>query len=82
MAELVGIEQWRSRRSRNTFWGAVSRSVKVLSKPVILLSLFYYTCIFAWLVAINATLPILLGPLYEFGAKQIGKWNVDLQIEL
>lgn len=69
---LVGIEQWRSRSRRNTLTQAFSRSFKVLAKPIILLTNFYYVCIFAWLVAINATLPIFLTSLYGFGPKQIG----------
>ncbi|KAJ5756898.1 uncharacterized protein N7511_007080 [Penicillium nucicola] len=69
---LIGVEQWRSRSQRNSLRQAVSRSFVVLRKPIIILTNFYYLCIFAWLVAINATLPILLVPLYGFGPKQIG----------
>lgn len=69
---LIGIEQWRSRKSRNSFPEAIMRSFKVLGRPVVLLANFYYVCIFAWLVAINATLPIFLTGLYGFGPKQIG----------
>ncbi|CAI7580108.1 unnamed protein product [Penicillium pancosmium] len=69
---LIGVEQWRSRSQRNSFVEAVSRSFTVLEKPVILLTNLYYVCIFAWLVAINATLPIFLTSLYGFGPKQIG----------
>lgn len=50
----------------------MSRSLRVLAKPIILLTNLYYMCIFAWLVAINATLPIFLSPLYGFRSKQIG----------
>ncbi|KAJ6024477.1 hypothetical protein N7540_005274 [Penicillium herquei] len=69
---LIGVEQWRSRSQRNSLIGAVSRSFAVLLKPIILLTNLYYVCIFAWLVAINATLPIFLISLYGFGPKQIG----------
>lgn len=71
---LIGFEQWRSRSQRNSFVEAVSRSFTVLGKPVILLTNLYYVCIFAWLVAINATLPIFLTSLYGFGPKQIGNY--------
>jgi MFS family permease len=73
---LIGIEQWQSRSHRNSFREAVSRSFIVLGKPVILLTNLYYICIFAWLVAINATLPIFLTSLYGFGPKQIGKQSL------
>lgn len=69
---LVGVEQWRSRRQRNTWIQAIMRTVKVLLKPVVFLINIYYICIFAWLVAINATLPIFLAKLYGFGPKQTG----------
>ncbi|KAJ5365220.1 hypothetical protein N7517_008106 [Penicillium concentricum] len=69
---LVGVEQWQSLSQRNTLYQAISRSFAVLKKPVILLTNLYYICIFAWLVAINATIPIFLVPLYNFGPKQIG----------
>ncbi|OAQ65542.2 major facilitator superfamily protein [Pochonia chlamydosporia 170] len=68
---LVGVEQWHSRKYRNSFSEAVMRSFKVLTRPVVLLANFYYVCVFAWLVAINATLPIFLTSLYGFGPKQI-----------
>lgn len=71
---LTGFEQWQSRSQRNSFVEAVSRSFTVLGKPVILLTNLYYVCIFAWLVAINATLPIFLTSLYGFGPKQIGNY--------
>lgn len=69
---LVGIEQWHSRRLRNTFPEAILRSLQVLRQPIVLLVNFYYVCIFAWLVAINATLPIFLTSVYGFGPKHIG----------
>ncbi|KAF9887170.1 hypothetical protein FE257_010424 [Aspergillus nanangensis] len=71
---LVGIEQWHSRRLRNTFPQAILRSVRILKKPVVLLVNIYYVCIFAWLVAINATLPIFLTAGYGFGSKQIARY--------
>jgi nitrate/nitrite transporter NarK len=55
-----------------TFVQAILRLVKILKKPVVVLVLVYYLCIFAWLVAINATLPIVLTELYGFGSKEIG----------
>ncbi|KAL2784645.1 major facilitator superfamily domain-containing protein [Aspergillus keveii] len=70
--ELVGVDQWRTRRMGTTFVQAILRSVKILMKPVVVLVLVYYLCIFAWLVAINATLPIFLTELYGFGSKEIG----------
>lgn len=73
---LVGIEQWHSRHLRNTFRDAVMRPVTVICKPPVLISTLYYLLTFAWVVGINTTLSIFLGPLYGFGPKQIGTYNL------
>lgn len=48
LQRLVGIEQWRSRHQRSTFKQAVMRPVRVICKPVVLLSTIYYMLTFAW----------------------------------
>lgn len=48
------------------------RPVKVIIKPTVFISCFYYLLTFAWVVGINTTLSIFLTPLYNFGPKQIG----------
>ncbi|KAL8840334.1 MAG: hypothetical protein Q9170_001349 [Blastenia crenularia] len=68
---LVGTEQYRSRQLRNSFPQAVMRSVKVILKPTVFLSTIYFLFTFAWVVGINTTLSIFIGPLYNFGPKQI-----------
>jgi len=73
LLRLVGVEQWRSRHLRNTFWQAISRSLKAIANPVVFITDFYYACTFAWVVAINATLALFVTPLYNFGPKQIGR---------
>ena len=87
LSRLVGIEQWRSRYLRNTFWQAISRALKTVSNPVVFMADFYYACTFAWVVAINATLTLFVTPLYNFGPKQIGqqpyskprcRWDIKL----
>ena len=69
---LIGVEQWRSRRLRNSFAQAMMRAIRTVSKPVVLMADLYYACTFAWVVAINATLALFVTPLYNFGPKQIG----------
>jgi len=69
---LLGIAQWRTRKTRNTFRGAVMRPVKVILKPVVYLSVIFYSFTFAWVVGINTTLSIFVTPLYNFGPIQIG----------
>ena len=73
---LIGVEQWRSRRLRNSFAQAMMRAIRTVSKPVVLMADLYYACTFAWVVAINATLALFVTPLYNFGPKQIG--NIPL----
>ncbi|KAJ8121952.1 hypothetical protein O1611_g9967 [Lasiodiplodia mahajangana] len=72
ITSLLGIAQWKSRSRRNTFWQAWMRPIRVISKPTVLLSCFYYFLTFAWVVGINTTLSIFLQPVYGFGPKQIG----------
>jgi len=72
LQRVLGIEQFRSRHTRNTFTQALMRPIKVISKPTVLISTIYYLLTFAWVVGINTTLSIFLTPLYDFGPKQIG----------
>ena len=72
LMRMIGVSQWRSRRTRNTFGQAMSRPFIVLSKLPVAISVFYYLITFAWVVGINTTLAIFLTPLYDFGPKQIG----------
>jgi MFS family permease len=72
LAELTGVAQFRSRRLRNTFGQACMRPIRVIIKPTVFLSTFYYMLTFAWVVGINTTLSIFLTPLYNFGPRQIG----------
>ncbi|KAI9705223.1 MAG: hypothetical protein M1820_005370 [Bogoriella megaspora] len=69
---LVGISQWRSRYQRSTPMQAIMRPIRVILKPIVFLSTFYYMFTFAWVVGINTTLSIFVTPLYGFGPKQIG----------
>lgn len=72
LERVIGVAQFRSRHTRNTFFQAMMRPIKVISKPTVLISTIYYLLTFAWVVGINTTLAIFLTPLYEFGPRQIG----------
>lgn len=69
---LIGIEQRRTKRIPNTFFAAMMRPIRVIMKPTVFVSCLYYCLTFAWVVGINTTLSIFIGPLYGFGPKQIG----------
>ncbi|EEP78267.1 conserved hypothetical protein [Uncinocarpus reesii 1704] len=69
---MIGIEQWQSHLMKNTFKDAMMRPLIVISKPPVMVTMLYYLFTFAWVVGINTTLSIFLGPLYNFGPKQIG----------
>ncbi|KAL4734437.1 major facilitator superfamily domain-containing protein [Aspergillus similis] len=69
---MLGIQQRQSGYIVNTVTDAAMRPVKVIVKPVVLITTLYYLLTFAWVVGINTTLSIFLGPLYGFGSKQIG----------
>ncbi|KAK8065972.1 hypothetical protein PG997_012719 [Apiospora hydei] len=72
VGRLLGIAQYKTRHVRNSFAEACMRSVKVAIKPTVAISCIYYLLTFAWVVGINTTLSIFLGPVYGFGLKQIG----------
>lgn len=72
LMRLIGVEQWKSRNQRSTFYQAFMRPWQVIVKPTVLLSMTYYMFTFAWVVGINTTLSIFLTPLYNFGLRQIG----------
>jgi nitrate/nitrite transporter NarK len=72
LMRLIGVSQWRSRALRNSFGHAMLRPWILLSKVPVALASFYYMITFAWVVGINTTFSIFLGPLYGFGPKQIG----------
>ncbi|MDI1488690.1 MAG: hypothetical protein OHK93_007966 [Ramalina farinacea] len=69
---LIGVEQFRSRHLRNSFWQAMIRPAKAIVKPTVFISCAYFLFTFAWTVGINTTLSIIIAPLYDFGPKQIG----------
>lgn len=73
LLRVIGIAQWRSRHLRNTFSEAMMRPFQVIVKPTVLISFVYFFFTFAWVVGINTTLSIFIGPLYNFGLKQIGR---------
>ena len=75
---LIGVEQFRSRHLRNSFWQAMMRPAKVIVKPTVFISCAYFLFTFAWTVGINTTLSILIAPLYDFGPKQIGMYSPPL----
>ncbi|KAK2764566.1 hypothetical protein FQN54_009261 [Arachnomyces sp. PD_36] len=72
LMRLIGTEQFKSRAQRSSLREAIIRPLKVIAKPTVLISCFYYLFTFAWVVGINTTLSIFLTPLYEFEALQIG----------
>ncbi|KAJ5218496.1 uncharacterized protein N7498_000595 [Penicillium cinerascens] len=69
---MLGIQQRRTNYMRNSVKDAVMRPLVIICKPVVILACIYYMLSFAWVVGINTTLAILLGPIYGFQAKQIG----------
>ncbi|KAI0192073.1 major facilitator superfamily domain-containing protein [Xylaria flabelliformis] len=72
VTSLLGIAQWKSRGQRNTFFQALVRPFRAITKPTVLISCIYYFLTFAWSIGINTTLSIFLQPVYGFGPLQIG----------
>ena len=76
---LIGVEQWRSRHLRDGFAESMTRALRTIARPVVLLADFYYMCTFAWVVGINATLALFLTSLYGFGPRQTGRKSYPFQ---
>lgn len=69
---LIGVEQFRSRKLRNSAWESLQRPFKTISKPTVIISVLYNFCTFSWGVGVSTTISIYLTPLYDFGLLQIG----------
>ncbi|KAI4097713.1 MAG: hypothetical protein LQ339_006692 [Xanthoria mediterranea] len=72
LMRLIGVEQWRSRHDRQTFWQAVMRPVVAISKVPVLLCTIYYFLNFAWVIGVNATISIWLTDAYGFTPYNLG----------
>ncbi len=72
LLRLIGVEQWRSRRQRQTFAQAVMRPIVAISKLPVLLITIYYFLNFAWIIGVNATISIWLTTFYEFTPYNLG----------
>ena len=73
LLRLVGVEQWRSRYSRQTFVQALMRPVIAISKLPVLLCTIYYFLTFAWIIGVNTTISIWLTSIYKFTPYNLGK---------
>jgi len=69
LLRLVGIEQWHSRRLRNTFGQAVMRPAIVITKVPVILTTLYYVFTFGWVIGLNATTGVFLKTVYHFGSE-------------
>ena len=72
LLRLVGIEQWRSRHSRQTFIQALMRPVITISKLPVFLCTLYYFLNFAWIIGVNTTISIWLTSIYKFTPYNLG----------
>ncbi|KAL8705629.1 MAG: hypothetical protein Q9201_001266 [Fulgogasparrea decipioides] len=72
LLRLVGVEQWRSRRTRQSFGQAIMRPIIAISKLPVLLCTIYYFLNFAWIIGVNATISIWLTSIYKFTPYNLG----------
>ena len=72
LLKLVGFEQWKSRRLRQTFFQALMRPIIAISKLPVLLCTIYYFLNFAWIIGVNATISIWLTTIYELTPYNLG----------
>ena len=72
---MLGIQQMRTGYIKNSVKDVIMRPAIMICKPVVFIASVYYMLTFAWVVGINTTLSILLGPIYGFESKQLGKYS-------
>jgi nitrate/nitrite transporter NarK len=72
LLRLIGVEQWKSRHQRNTFFQAISRPAIVITKIPVILTTLYYVFTFGWVIGLNATTGLFLQVVYHFGAESSG----------
>ncbi|KAK0513985.1 hypothetical protein JMJ35_003707 [Cladonia borealis] len=72
LLRLIGVEQWRSRHLRQTFFQALMRPLIAISKLPVLLCTVYYFLNFAWVIGVNATISIWLTTFYKFTPYNLG----------
>ena len=72
LLRLAGVEQWRSRHSRQTFMQALMRPIIAISKLPVLLCTIYYFLNFAWIIGVNTTISIWLTSIYKFTPYNLG----------
>ena len=70
---LIGVEQWRSRRQRQTLLQACTRPVIALSKLPVLLCVIYGFLNFAWFIGTDASITVFLSRDYHFNTYNLGK---------
>ncbi|EXJ96422.1 hypothetical protein A1O1_01548 [Capronia coronata CBS 617.96] len=68
---LVGIEQYRTKYTTNSFWGAGRRLAYTITKlPVFLTCLFYFFD-FPWTIGNNTTISVFIIPAYNFSYRNL-----------
>ncbi|EEU34431.1 uncharacterized protein NECHADRAFT_97473 [Fusarium vanettenii 77-13-4] len=73
LLRLTGVWQLKHRSTYfETVFNAIKRVVQILSKPIILLTLFAYFLSFAWVIGINISTAILFGLPQEVGGYGYG----------
>lgn len=72
LLRLIGVEQWKSRHTRQTFVQAIMRPIVAIGKVPVLLCTIYYFLNFAWIIGVNATISIWLTNIYGFTPYNLG----------
>ncbi|KAI1621366.1 major facilitator superfamily domain-containing protein [Exophiala viscosa] len=71
LLRVIGVEQYRTKYTTNTFWEAGSRLAYTATRlPVILVCLFYFFD-FPWTIGNNTTISVLIIPAYNFSYRNL-----------
>lgn len=69
---MIGVEQFRSRKLRNTIRQSLARPFQVIAKPTVFISTFYNFLTFSWTVGIVNTIAIFMTSRYQFSSLSLG----------
>jgi nitrate/nitrite transporter NarK len=73
LLRIIGVEQWRSRHQRNTFFQAFKRPAVAITKIPVILGTLYYVFTFGWVIGLNAATGEFLVITYQFGPLPSGE---------
>lgn len=71
LLRLVGVEQYRTKYTGNSFLSAAYRPALAITRLPVLLACIYYFFTFAWVIGNNTTISVFIIPEYHFSFRNL-----------